>query len=229
MERFISPLQRFYEAAQRRNPAILFRGDRSRREIALTFDDGPHLRDTPRLLEILEKHGVPATFHLVGKSAERHPDLVRQIHGCGHQLALHCYRHVPFPLERPAALCAGLDRTRDLIAQAAGIPTGQIRDLRPPYGWFTRRTHSLLTEWGYRLVMWNCMPAHWMQPIERSIHQVTDALAPGALIVLHDGHGHGARVAEIVDALIPRARSLGLGFVTVEDMQSKRNQAPARV
>jgi hypothetical protein len=73
------------------------------------------------------------------------------------------------------------------------------------------------------------MPAHWMQPIERSIRQVTDALAPGALIVLHDGHGHGARVAEIVDALIPRARSLGLGFVTVEDMQSKRNQAPARV
>ena len=229
MERFTSPLQRFYEAAQRRNPAILFRGDRSRREIALTFDDGPHPRDTPRLLDILENHAVRATFHLVGKSAERHPDLVRQIHGCGHQLALHCYRHVPFPLERPAVLCAGLERTREVIAQSAGIPTGQIRDLRPPYGLFTRHTNSLLTEWGYRLVMWNCMPPHWMQPLSWSIRQVTDALAPGALIVLHDGHGHGARVAEIVDALIPRALSLGLEFVTVEEMQSKRNQAPARV
>ena len=227
MQRLISPLQIFYEAAQRRHPAILFHGDQARREIALTFDDGPHPRDTPRLLDVLEKYSVRATFHLVGKSAERHPELVRQIHGCGHQLALHCYRHVPFPMEKPAVLQAGLERTRHVLASAAGIPTSRLNDLRPPYGVFTGQTYSLLTEWGYRLVMWNCIPPHWMQPVSWSIRQVTGALAPGALIVLHDGHGHGRRVSEIVDAIVPRARALGLGFVTVEEMQRQRSRATA--
>lgn len=213
---------------QRRYPEILFQGNVSRREIALTFDDGPHPRDTPRLLDVLERHRVRATFHLVGKSAERHPGLVRQIHQYGHQPALHCYRHIPFPLEEPAALRKGLDRTRSAIAEACGISPETIRDLRPPYGVFTARSRSLLAEWGFRLVMWNCMPPHWMQPVGRSIRQVLQALQPGAVIVLHDGHGHGARVAEIVEAIIPHALSLGLEFVTVEEMQLVRNRLPAR-
>ena len=223
-----SSLLRYYEAARRRYPELLFQGDGSRREIALTFDDGPHPRDTPRLLEVLERHRVRATFHLVGKSAERHPDLVGLIHECGHQPALHCYRHVPFPLEDPAVLRKGLERTRIAIAEACRISPETIRDLRPPYGAFTARTRSLLAAWGYRLVMWSCMPPHWMQPVHWSIRQVMESLLPGAVIVLHDGHGHGRRVTEIVEAIIPRARSLGFGFVTVEDMQLVRNQLPVR-
>lgn len=211
---------------QRRYPEILFQGDGSRREIALTFDDGPHPRDTPYLLEVLDRYRVRATFHLVGKSVEHHPDLVRQIHRRGHQPALHCYRHIPFPLEKPGTLRAGLARTRTAIAHACGISPDTIRDLRPPYGAFTSRTRSLLVKWGYRLTMWSCMPHHWMQPVRWSIRQVLEALQPGAVIVLHDGHGHGARVAEIVEAVIPRARSLGLEFVTVEEMQLVRNQLP---
>jgi peptidoglycan/xylan/chitin deacetylase (PgdA/CDA1 family) len=220
-------LRQYYGAAQLRLPDVLFQGDGSRREIALTFDDGPHPRDTPRLLDVLEKHQVRATFHLVGKSAERHPHLVRQIHQYGHQPALHCYRHVPFPLENPAALRGGLERTRSVIANATGISMETIRDVRPPYGAFTARTLSMLAEWGYRLVMWNCIPPHWMQPVGWSIRQVMESIAPGALIVLHDGHGHGSRVAEIVDAVVPQVKALGFGFVTVQEMQNGRNQIPA--
>lgn len=218
----------FIDSLQRRYPEILFQGDGSRREIALTFDDGPDPRDTARLLEVLERHQVRATFHLVGKSAERHPDLVRQIHQYGHQPALHCYRHLPFPLEKPDTLQKGLERTRLAIAETCGVSPESIRDLRPPYGAFTARTRYLLWGWGYRLVMWSCMPPHWMQPVGRSIRQVQGALQPGAVIVLHDGHGHGARVAEIVEAVIPRALSLGFEFVTVEEMQLARNQLPVR-
>jgi peptidoglycan/xylan/chitin deacetylase (PgdA/CDA1 family) len=227
MDRTTSFLGRFYEAAQRRHPDVLFHGDCSRPEIALTFDDGPHPYDTSRLLNVLEKHRVRATFHLLGKSVKRHPDLVRRIYGCGHQTALHGYRHIPFPLESPASLRDGLRRTQEIIAGAAGIPFSSIRDLRPPYGVFTARTRSLLRDWEYRLVMWSCMPPHWMQPVGWSIRQVTEALVPGALIVLHDGHGHGRRVAEIVEDIIPRARSLGLDFVTVDEMQSNRSSGSA--
>lgn len=222
MDFVTSSLQRFYRAAQRRHPQVLFQGDGSCGGVALTFDDGPHPRDTPHLLEVLDKHRVRATFHLVGRGAERHRELVRQIHRGGHQLAVHGYRHIPFPLEEPAALREQLMRTRTVLADAAGVPGETIRDLRPPYGIFTTRTLAHLAKWGFRLVMWNCLPPHWMQPVAWSIRQVMESAVPGAVIVLHDGHGHGSRVAEIVDAVIPRIRSLGLEFVTVDEMQDGR-------
>jgi peptidoglycan/xylan/chitin deacetylase (PgdA/CDA1 family) len=220
-------LHRIYNAVQRRYPDVLFHGNTSRRAIALTLDDGPHPHDTPRVLDVLEKHNVRATFFLVGQSIEQHPNIVKQIHQRGHQLGLHCYRHVPFPLENPNVLRTQLERTRNVIANICGVLPETIKDLRPPYGAFNTRTRSHLPEWGYRLVMWSCIPPHWMQPIDWSIHQVIDAIAPGAVIVLHDGHGHGTRVAEIVDALIPRVRSLGFEFVTVEEMQNQREQLAA--
>jgi peptidoglycan/xylan/chitin deacetylase (PgdA/CDA1 family) len=225
MDLFSFALGSFYRAAQRRHPGVLFHGDTSRREIALTFDDGPHPQDTPRLLDELEKHQVQATFHLVGKYVEQHPDLVRQIQRGGHQLALHCYRHIPFPLEDPARLRAGLDRAQRFIAEAADIDPASIRDVRTPYGIFTSRTLSQLTEWGYRLVMWTSLPPHWMQPVRWSIRQVMESAVPGAVIVLHDGNGHGRRVAEIVDIVVPRIKSLGFEFITVDEMQTQRAQS----
>lgn len=222
-----SSLQRFYRQAQRRLPDVLFYGDASRRTIALTFDDGPHPRDTLRVLDVLSQNHIPATFHLVGKQAERHPDLIRQIHQCGHQLALHCYRHVPFPIENLARLQTQLEHTRKVIAAPCGMSPITIKDLRPPYGAFDARTLSHLTAWGYRLVMWSCIPPHWMQPVRWSIRQVMEAIVPGAVIVLHDGHGHGRKVAEIVSAVVPQIQLLGYTFVTVEEMQNQRKQPAA--
>ncbi len=231
MDRLNAFLLHTYRAAQRRHPDILYLGQGSGRRVALTFDDGPHPRDTPRLLEVLQRHQVRATFHLVGKSAERHPDLVRHIHQCGHQLALHGYRHTPFPLEDSKTLRAELVHCQNIIASAADLSPASIRDLRPPYGLFSTRTLSHLRESGFRLVMWSCMPPHWMQPVGWSIHQVLDAVVPGAVIVLHDGHGHGVRVAEIVDAVLPRIHALGYEFVTVEEMQALKEKVlhPATV
>ncbi len=207
---------------QERYPSILWMGDASRRVVALTFDDGPHLRDTPRVLDVLEKHDVSATFHLVGKHAQQHHTLIKRIHKSGHQLALHCYRHIPFPLEKPDILRAQLEHTRNIIANSCGLASEEIKDIRPPYGAFNARTLSHLTEWGYRLVMWNCMPPHWMQPVGWSIRQVMDAILPGAVIVLHDGHGHGTRVAEILEDILPRIKSQGYEFIKVEEMQDRR-------
>ncbi len=220
-------LLRHYSRMQERYPSILWRGDASRRAVALTFDDGPHPRDTPRVLDVLKKHDVRGTFHLMGSYAEQHRQLTQEIGQRGHQLALHGYRHIPFPLENPEILRADLDRTRNVIADQSGISPEAIKDLRPPYGAFSKQTLTHLTEWGYRLVMWTSIPPHWMQPVSWSIRQVMASNVPGAVIVLHDGHGHGTRVAEILDAIIPRIRSMGYTFETVQEMQSQREQLSA--
>ena len=214
-------LLHYYRSQQKRYPSILWQGDGSRREIALTFDDGPHPKDTPQVLEVLARHEVRATFFLVGKYVEQFPNLVRQIHQNGHRLGIHCYRHLPFPLENPSTLRAQLERTRNAIAEACGISPETICHVRPPYGAFTTRTLSLLEGWGYCLVMWNSIPPHWMQPLHWTIDQVIADAIPGSVIVLHDGHGHGTRVAEIVDSIVPKLRAMDLRFVTMEEIPIK--------
>jgi len=211
--------RRFYHALQVRYPGTLFHGDISRPEIALTFDDGPHPRDTPQVLDVLEKHEVTATFFLIGQDVERHPHLVRQIHQSGHQLALHCYHHLPFPMENASTLKGQLDRSRDAIANACSIPPETIRHVRPPYGFFIAKTLSLLNEWGYQLVLWDNMPLHFVQPVSWTIKQLVEPTAPGSIIVLHDGKGHGAKVASIVDTIIPMLKAKEYDFITIDDME----------
>lgn len=212
---------RYFRSRQNRFASILWRGDGVRREIALTFDDGPHPRDTLRVLKALAKHNVHATFFLMGRQVEKFSHLVRQIHQNGHQLGIHCYRHFPFPLENPSVLCAHLDRTKQAIAKTCGVQPETIRDVRPPYGFFSTTTLSLLTEWGYRLVLWDNMPLHFIQPVSWTIKQVLERTVPGSIIVLHDGHGHGRRAAEIVNITVPKLKAMNFEFVTIEQMKDQ--------
>ena len=209
---------------QQGDPSILWQGDGSRRKIALTFDDGPHSTDTPRVLEALARYEVRATFFLVGRYVERHPDIVRQIHQNGHLLGIHCYRHVPFPLEHSTNLRAQLERTRNAIAGICGISPETIRHIRPPYGIFTRRTLSLLEGMGFQLVLWDNMPLHFIQPLHWTVTQLVKRVSPGSVIVLHDGHGHGTRAAEIVESVVPQIQAVGIEFVTVDEMQNSENR-----
>ncbi|HSM71235.1 MAG TPA: polysaccharide deacetylase family protein [Anaerolineales bacterium] len=219
---FLNSLRNFYRSLQKRHPSILVHGNDARREIALTFDDGPHPRDTPQVLDRLAKHNVPATFFLIGQSVERYPHLVKQIHDAGHQIALHCYRHIPFPLENASTLNGSLNRSRNAISKACGISHESIRHVRPPYGFFTARILSRLNESGYRLVLWDNMPLHFIQPIQRTVDQILTHTLPGSVIVLHDGKGHGRKVAAIVDTIIPMLKAKGFAFMRIEDMEKDR-------
>jgi peptidoglycan/xylan/chitin deacetylase (PgdA/CDA1 family) len=216
-------LHRFYRLMQRRQPEVLWYGHESHREIALTFDDGPHPGDTPGVLDVLEKHGLQATFFLIGKDVEQNGKLVKEIHDRGHEIGIHCYRHRPFPFEDLQLLRKDLEETRNSLANLCDVSPGDLRDIRPPYGLFTHGTLSLFNEMGLRPVMWNCIPPHFLQPLSWSVKQVMDAALPGSIIVLHDGHGHGQKTAQIVDAVVPRLKAQGYEFVTIGQMQERKN------
>ncbi|HSM70039.1 MAG TPA: polysaccharide deacetylase family protein, partial [Anaerolineales bacterium] len=212
----LNSLRNFYRSLQKRHPSILVHGSASPNQIALTFDDGPHPRDTPQVLDVLAKQDVQATFFLIGQSVERYPHPVKQIYDAGHQLAIHCYRHIPFPIEIASTLMGGLNRSRNAIAKACGISPESIRHVRPPYGFFTARILSRLNESGYRLVLWDNMPLHFIQPIQRTVDQILTHTLPGSVIVLHDGKGHGKKVAAIIDTIIPMLKAKGFAFIRIE-------------
>lgn len=82
----------------------------------------------------------------------------------------------------------------------------------------------MLAEWDYHLVMWNCIPPHFTQPMSWTIQQILEASISGSIIVLHDGHGHGSKAAQIVETIVPRIKSQGFEFVTIKQMQASRGE-----
>jgi peptidoglycan/xylan/chitin deacetylase (PgdA/CDA1 family) len=200
-------------------PGCLWCGNSQRKEVALSFDDGPHPQHTPALLEVLAQFQVPATFFCLGYLAERSPHVVRAIHQAGHQLALHGYYHQSFPLLSATQLQQDLERTQQAIAQACDLDYTQIRDVRPPNGIFTPKILQLLRQWHYRPVMWSVVPEDWAHPgVEVVTQRVMSQVSNGSIIVLHDGYDGGDDVAACTAQILPRLIDQGYQLVRVDQL-----------
>lgn len=160
-------------------------------EIALTFDDGPNPAFTPRLLELLDRHTVRATFFLVGKYASNQPAITRQIADNGHLIGNHTWSHPNLARSAPRKVREELSSTNDALEQMLGKA---VRFFRPPFG--ARRPNVLRTarELGMTPVTWNAMTNDWSEPsadrIAATLSAKVDRLqarGSAANIVLHDG------------------------------------------
>jgi peptidoglycan/xylan/chitin deacetylase (PgdA/CDA1 family) len=205
-------------AIQRRFPQIFWEGSSERREIALTFDDGPDRRDTLALLEVLARERVTATFCHVGERVAACSGLTATVAAAGHQVGLHGYRHQPFVLLPPELLHSQLDTTRDLVARVTNRPAEEVADVRPPYGAITPALADTLVRWGYRPLIGGIVPVHWLQPLEQTVAQVLQYAHPGGVVVLHESLG-GPPIARIVAELIPCLAERGYSFVTVAQLR----------
>jgi peptidoglycan/xylan/chitin deacetylase (PgdA/CDA1 family) len=151
------------------------------RLMALTFDDGPDPEHTPRLLELLARHGAKATFFMVGARAARHPELVARVAAGGHEIGNHGWDHPSLPSLPSAAVAEQIERTRAVLA-----PHGQAL-MRPPYGHQDLRTHRIARRLGYRPVFWSVTGEDWRGHDAATIAEhVLDRAAPGAIVLLHD-------------------------------------------
>lgn len=188
-------------------------------KLCLTFDDGPDPTNTPRLLDVLERHGVPATFFLLGKRAERHPGLVERMRASGHEIGNHSYGHKKLILCSRAEIEQEVDAGAAAIRKAGGGDPGLFR---PPHGLRDPRVLSVTADRGYKCILWSVMPWDWTQPpstwIERWVRFRAHA---GAIVVLHDGGGDRSGTVEAVDRLLPRLLDRGFEFTTVSELLSQ--------
>lgn len=162
-------------------------------ELALTFDDGPNATWTPRLVEMLKRHGVQATFFLLGERAQMHPELVRHIAAAGHAIGNHTWSHPNLARTRAGGVREQLERTTDLLEQLTGMP---VKFFRPPFGARRPVVFRIARELGLTTVLWNAMTSDWKDPSAENIAQQLmskigrlQERGRAANIVLHDG-GH---------------------------------------
>jgi peptidoglycan/xylan/chitin deacetylase (PgdA/CDA1 family) len=168
-------------------------------ELALTFDDGPNPIWTPRLLEVLSRRGVRATFFLVGSYAQAEPSLVRQIAAAGHLIGNHSWSHLNLALASARHIEEQLTRTTETLEEISGAP---ILYFRPPYGARRPATLSIARRLGLVPVLWNAMTSDWKNPsadaISFKLQDKIDRLYRQGLaanIVLHDG-SHSSHAAD---------------------------------
>jgi peptidoglycan/xylan/chitin deacetylase (PgdA/CDA1 family) len=199
----------------------LAHGDRERhgKTIALTFDDGPNPPYTGRILDVLERYGVPATFFCVGLHASAHTEELARMTEAGHGLANHTWSHPFLGDLSPQELVVQLERTDEAIATATGVEGGR-RKFRPPYG---SRTPEILDRLAAdddtTVVLWDVDTEDWAMPGSDVItRNVLTQARPGSIALMHDGGGDRSQTAEALPAIIEGLLADDYRFALVDDL-----------
>ncbi|HEX4984986.1 MAG TPA: polysaccharide deacetylase family protein [Burkholderiales bacterium] len=184
-----------------------------RREIALTFDDGPNPDVTPKVLDILDAHHARASFFVIGEKAARHPDLVREISRRGHSVENHSLRHSGFfGFFGWRALGREIGVAQEIVAGLIGSPPAFFR---APMGIRNPLLDPMVTKLGLRYVTWT---RRGFDTVSRDaaavLARLTRNLAAGDILLLHD---RTPLVLEVLPALLERIEAAGLRQVPLPE------------
>ncbi len=162
--------------------------------LALTFDDGPSPLYTPRVLAVLARHGVQATFFMLGSNVVKYPDTVRQVVAAGHALGNHSWSHPNLGTLGPAQVRDQIRRTQDAIGRIAGRRPVLFR---APGGHFAPAAMAECAALGLRPISWSVDPEDWSNPGSRRIaDRVLADARTGSIVLNHDGTLSGSDVPE---------------------------------
>jgi len=194
----------------------VWRGDRGRKAVALTFDDGPS-EGTGQVLDVLARFNVPATFFQVGANVDRLPEVARAVAQAGHEIGNHSYLHPLFCFRTPGYLHRDLERAQEAIERHAGM---RPEWYRAPFGvrWFGMGAAQ--RRLGLKGVMWTAIGYDWKLKADAVVARMASAVANGAILCLHDGRELRVRpdigvTVEAVRRLVPQLLDRGYRLETV--------------
>ncbi len=199
---------------------ICWRAPIAENKIALTFDDGPQPTYTPRLLKILHRFDVPATFFMIGKHLSANKELAKDVVEAGHEPGNHTYSHQLMFRFTNNEMTDEIRRTDDLLCNLDGqVP----RFLRPPMGLFSKRVLDVVEKENYHTVVGDVYPRDPHLPgKEKILTRVLHRTIKGSIIILHDG-GNSKSVDRTqtlwaVERIIPQLQDSGFEFVTLSGL-----------
>jgi peptidoglycan-N-acetylglucosamine deacetylase len=182
--------------------------------IAMTFDDGPSAKLTPKLLDLLAAHHIKATFFVIGENVAEHPEIVERAAREGHEIGNHTWAHPKLGKMSDDAVRRDLTRAEDAIKRAIGTrPTL----LRPPYGSISSRQENWIhKEFGYRIILWDVDPLDWKRPGSMTVcNRIVKETRPGSIVLSHDIH---PGTIEAMPATLDHLEAKGFKFVTVSEL-----------
>ena len=219
---------RFHEAGQTpvgnasadtlRQYDAFYAGVGDEKVIYLTFDAGYENGCTEKILDTLQKHGVPAAFFLVGNYFDSHPDLVRRMAADGHIVGNHTEHHYDMSrIADEATFRAELESVEDRYLALTGEPMEKF--YRPPQGIFSESNLAMANALGYRTVFWSLAYVDWYpdaQPTkEEAFEKLVGRIHPGAVVLLHSTSQTNA---DILDELLTKWKDLGYRFGSLSEL-----------
>ena len=199
---------------------VLWRVETAERVLAISFDDGPHPAYTPAILNLLERHGIRATFFLIGRYVSKHQRLAQRITAGNHEIGNHTFNHRILPFLSDAMVRQEIDQAEAVIRRTTGK---RPRLIRPPMGLFTKRTVDTIEACGYGTVIGDVYPRDPHLPGQKKIlERVMTRVRPGSIIILHDGgntkHVDRSQTVWAVQRIIERLRQEGYRFLTISEL-----------
>lgn len=197
---------------------VFHRVPTSEKVVALTYDDGPDPRFTPKILKILQKSDIKATFFMVGKMMEKNPEIVKQVVKEGHVIGNHTYTHPhDIELDSEPQIANELGKCENVIEKLANKHAWLFR---PPRGLINGSVLTIAAKGGYDTVLWTVCADHHDAPTpELMAKRVFDRVEPGAIILLHDG-SYGIRWKDVkaTELIIQGLKKQGYRFVTIPEL-----------
>lgn len=186
--------------------------------VALTFDDGPHSTLTPKLLDILSREKVDATFYVIGRLVQQYPLIVQRMTEEGHEIGNHTWTHPDLRKISDKKIIDEMAKTSKVIKQVTGhLPYS----MRAPYGGINDRVFRQIPKEDRPVVMWTVDPRDWKKPgVQTVVSRVVEGCKPGAIILLHDIH---QETIEAVPQIIQRLRAKGYKFVKVSQILATKS------
>lgn len=198
--------------------------------IALTFDDGPDATTTLQILDLLAKYDAKATFFVVGRRAERFPDVVKREALEGHEIANHTYTHMYFNRKVSASAIAGeLEKTSNTLTELTGQ---KCRWFRPPGGFYNDTVVRVAKERGYTLILWSWHQdtRDWISPgVGKIVRKVLNNARNGDIVLLHDHVSGANQTVAALGQILPELRDRGYRMVTVSELLRHKRSQPVKL
>jgi peptidoglycan/xylan/chitin deacetylase (PgdA/CDA1 family) len=192
--------------------------------IAMTFDDGPSAKLTPKLLDLLAARHIKATFFVIGENVAEHPEVVARAAKEGHEIGNHSWSHPNLARMSDDGVRAQLQKTDDAIRAAIGSrPTL----LRPPYGNLGGRQKKWINEeFGYKIILWDVDPNDWKRPGPMVVtNRIMKETRAGSIVLSHDIH---PGTIEAMPSTLDQLAEKGFKFVTVSELIGLETPEPPK-
>lgn len=198
---------------------FLLNGSQDKRQVALTFDDGPDRQFTPQILDVLKEHNVKATFFLVGNRVMANPDIMERIIREGHEVGNHSYNHPNLPKLADSKFQWQITEANKVIANHSGY---EPKFFRPPYGAISEEQLKWVASQNMKMVNWNVDSLDWKGLSAEEVEtNILSNITYGAIILQHSAGGEGEDLSGTVKALpqvIKKLKADQVEFVTISTL-----------